>query len=147
MTYSGVISNISSFDYQGKKLWSFQLNSERGVYYRCGAVAPKAEQGNYVTFEGNPGKNGSVNVDTKTLIAKAGDTSATGISAAALGSGNRKNVEEGTLDPENDRRYQSKAERDRKDSRIERQACRNTGLEFIKLLVSTDSLKIPAKNK
>jgi hypothetical protein len=139
MQYSGVVSNVSSFDYQGKKLWSFQLNNEKGTYYRTGAVRPKAETGQFVVFFGEPGKNGSVNVDSKTIEVKEGEQASSGVGSFTRSKPNPV--------PSNGRDFPTKDEREATQKRIEIQSCRNSALEFIKILFQQEAIKVPAKNK
>jgi len=144
MLYTGVVSNVSSFDYQGKKLWSFQLNNDKGVYYRTGSNRVKAEVGQFVSFLGEPGKNGSVNVDSKSVEVKQGEQSATGLAGAVAGAGS--GAGKGTP-VSTSRDFPTKAERDATQKRIEIQSCRNSALEFIDILIRTEAFKVPAKNK
>lgn len=140
MQYQGVVSNISSFDYMGKVLWSFQLNGDR-AYYRTGNVKPKAEQGQYITFTAEPGKNGSINVDTKSIQAKSAEAEASGVGAL-------KATSQVSGSNSNQGYWEAKTERDIvTQARIERQSTRNSAIEFIKVLISQEALKIPAKNK
>lgn len=140
MQYQGVVSTISSFDYMGNALWSFQLNGDRS-YYRTGKIKPKVEKGNYITFTAEPGKNGSINVDTKSIQTKLVEAEASGVStlkATPPASGSNSN--QGY--------WEAKTERDIvTQARIERQSTRNSAIEFIKVLISQEALKIPAKNK
>lgn len=140
MQYTGTISNISSFDYQGKKLWSFQLNNERGVYYRCGATAPRAEQGNWVAFEGTPGKNGSVNVDTKSLVAKQVEKEASGVQIPAY--------QAKPTGVSKDDYWANREARDlQTQARIERQSTRNSAIDFIKILLEQGAIAFGEKVK
>lgn len=134
MIYKGVVSSISSFDYQGKKLWSFQLNNDRSVYYRTGNTRPRAEEGQFVVFEGTAGKGNSVNVDTKSIQVKAAEAEATGVAivAKAPASSGGSN-------------WPTKEEREATQKRIEIQSCRNSALEFIKILTGAEALKVPTK--
>lgn len=145
MQYQGVVSNVSYFDYQGKKLWSFQLNSEKGVFYRTGNDKPSVEQGNFVVFEGAPGnKPNSVNVKAYNINVKQGEQTATGVSAGVVATGNTKS-NDSPVSPNEDRRYETKADREARNTRIELQSCRNSALEFVKILLSKDAIKFPAK--
>lgn len=140
MQYQGVVSNISSFDYMGNALWSFQLNGDR-AYYRTGKIKPKVEKGNYITFTAEPGKNGSVNVDTKSIQTKL-------VEAEASGVGTLKAAPPASGSNSNQGYWEAKTERDIvTQARIERQSTRNSAIEFIKVLISQEALKIPAKNK
>ena len=141
-----MISNVSSFDYQGKKLWSFQLNNDKGTYFRTGSSRVPAEQGEFVSFSGMPGKNGSINVDTKTVEVKKGEVAQQGIAGAVAskaGSGGTSYSGGGG----GNRDFPTKSEREATQKRIEIQSCRNSALEFIDILIRTEAFKVPAKNK
>lgn len=145
MNYQGVVSSISSFNYQGNLLWSFQLSGDKGTYFRTGSNAPKFEKGDLVNFVGEPGKNGSVNVNVKTIQSKKGDSEAADVGVANVvrsvrpsqnGSGSKDDY------------WVAREQRDiSTQKRIERQSCRNSALEFMKLILDKGEFKLPAKNK
>jgi len=137
MNYQGVVSNVSSFPFQDKKLWSFQLRGDKGIYYRTGEDAPRFEVGDFVNFEGKPGKQpNSVTVDFKSIQTKKGEAvrEASGLNGLAGNAGS------GVVNSRPDNAYW-----EAKDARIERQACRNSALELIKILLSQDAVKFGAK--
>lgn len=139
MQYQGIVSKVSSFDYMGKQLWSFQLNGTR-EFYRTGNIKPKIESGQFVTFTAEPGKNNSINVDTKTIQAKdaSSEQSGTGVSNA---------LNKGSTTATKDSYWADREARDvLVQKRIERQSCRNSALEFIQILLAHEgAVKIPAK--
>jgi hypothetical protein len=146
MNYQGTVSNISSFDYQdprsGKtsKLWSFQLNGDKGIFFRTGSDTPKFEKGDFVNFNGEAGKGNSVKVDVKSIQAKKGDAE-----TASNGVGNLQSTGRGVS---KDDYWTQREVRDvATQRRIERQSCRNSALEFMKILLDKGEVKLPAKNK
>lgn len=134
----GTISKVSSFDFNGKTLWSFQLQGIEG-YFRTGEKKIAAERGQYVTFDAKPGKNGSYNVDASSIVVKAAEKEASGVQVA-------RSTSSGTLSK--DDYWSRKEDRDLSvQKRIERQSTRNSALEFIKILLAQEAVKVPAKNK
>lgn len=138
MQFKGVVSSVSPFEFNGNTLWSFQLNNDRS-YYRCGKVKPKIEVGQYIIFEGTPGnKQGSVNADTKSIQVKSVEEESSGIDlykAKASGAAKSK-----------DDFWERKETRDiATQKRIEIQSCRNSAIEFVKILFSQEAVKVPAK--
>jgi hypothetical protein len=125
MQYKGVVSNISSKDWSNKTLWSFQLNGQRD-FFRTGDKKPPVERGQYITFEAIAGKTGGLNVDVNSIQVKEAEKEASGIVLQ---------------EPAKDTYWADK------DARIEKQACRNTALQFIQILLAQEALKVPAKNK
>jgi hypothetical protein len=138
MQYKGTVSKVSSFNYQGKDLWSFNLQGVQG-FFRTGNKKPKVEQGQYVIFDAEPGKNGSFNVDASSISVKAAEAEATGVQVA--GGGAKASLSK-------DDYWTRKEERDSvTQARIERQSCRNSSLEFIKILVGQGAVKFTEKTK
>lgn len=134
--HKGIVSSISSFPYQNKTLWSFQLNGVR-AFYRTGEKHPGIEKGNYVEFEATgPDVKGNFQVDVTSI--KVGDAPQT----AKGPTGFRKAFTEA---PKKD--FPTKEERDATQARIEIQSCRNSALQFIDILIKTEAFKLPAKNK
>lgn len=139
MQFKGVVKEVSSFEFKpGTHLWSFSLNGDRN-YYRCGDRKPAIESGQFVLFDANAGnKQGSFNVTKGTIQVKAAEAEATGVVAAVKSTG-------GSLGK--DDYWGNREARDiQTQKRIEKQSCRNSALEFIKILLSQENaVKFGAK--
>lgn len=133
----GVVSKVSSFDYNGKTLWSFQLNGDRS-FYRTGDKRPTVEQGQFISFDAKQGgKQGNFNVDLNSITIKKEEQQAKGVVGAFTNGASNK-----------DDYWTKKEARDvLVQARIERQSTRNSALEFIKILIQQEAVKVPAKNK
>lgn len=143
MNYSGVVSNVTSFDYNGKKLWSFQLSNVR-TYFRLGDSAPKMEKGQFVSFTGSADAKGNVKVDIHSINSKPADakTEIAGIK------GFRTAVQTASTEMTSNGYWEMKTMRDiETQKRIEIQSCRNSALQFIQILSSNEALKLPTKNR
>lgn len=140
--FQGVVSNVSAFPYNGKNLWSFSLNGTKG-FFRCGDTRPRVEKGDYVKFTATTGKNGAYNVDTKSIDAKTGESQATGVKIPAAGTSGASASGVGREDY-----WVAREARDvSTQKRIEIQSCRNSAIEFLKILLANGEFKLPAKNK
>lgn len=139
MQFKGVVKDVSSFPYNGKDLWSFQLNGDRN-YYRCGDKKPAIESGQYVLFDANQSnKQGSYNVTKGSIQVKAAEAEATGVKIP-------ERVSTSGATSSKDEYWSRKEERDvATQARIERQSCRNSALEFVKILVGQEAIKFGAK--
>lgn len=135
MNYAGQVQRVSSFDFKGKKLWSFTLKGQNG-FYRSGTDHPNVEPDQSVTFEGNPDPKGNVNV-VKGTIKLATEQASTGVSYAVVAGGNKTGYVANS--------YPTKLERESTQKRIEIQSCRNSALELVKILLDKGEIKIPAK--
>lgn len=148
MQYSGVVSNASSFDFDGKKLWSFQLNNVR-AYFRLGTTPPKFEKGAYVEFQGQADAKGNVKVALDSIVIKDSSVAKEqgglkGFRSAVQSSPSQSSNKEMTSTDF----WGDKAIRDiETQKRIEIQSCRNSALQFITILLAQEALSIPAKAK
>ncbi len=134
--FKGVVTNASSNDFNGKKLWSFQIQGVR-AYFRTGEINPNLVKGDYVEFEAEgPDQRGNYRADVNSFSKKAGNSQV----EAKGPSGFRK-----AFNSQPSRDFPTKAERAETQSRIEIQSCRNSALELIKVLLSQDAIKFGAK--
>lgn len=134
--FKGVVTQTSSFPFQSKVLYSFQLQGVR-AFFRTGEKEPGLIKGDYVEFDAKgPDAKGNYNVDVSTLSKKAGDSA----QAASGPTGFRKAF---TSQPNRD--FPTKDERAETQARIEIQSVRNSALQFIEILLSQDAIKFGPK--
>lgn len=137
MNYNGTVQKVSSFDFNGSKLWSFTLHGTRG-FFRTGKTHPGIEPNQLISFEGQADGKGNVKVESNTIqLSKTQESTGVG---SAVGGGAELSVP-----ASEDRRYQSKAEREALQQRIELQSCRNSALELAALVLQYGEVKFGAK--
>lgn len=137
MNYNGTVQKVSSFDFNGSKLWSFTLHGTRG-FFRTGKAHPGVEPNQLIQFDGQADGKGNVKVEPSTItLAKNSESSGV---ANVVGASTEQ-----SLPATEDRRYATRAERESLQSRIELQSCRNSALELVGLILQHGELKVGAK--
>ncbi len=137
---NGVISKLSSFDFNGKKLYSFQLKGING-FFRTGENPIPAMEGEFVEFDAKgPDAKGNYQVQNGSIVVKKDSNPQKGLKSF------RKVVD--SAPTSKDDYWERKEVRDvETQKRIETQSCRNSALQFIDILIKTEAVKVPAKNK
>lgn len=134
------MQKVSSFDFNGSKLWSFTLHGTRG-FFRTGKAHPGVEPNQLISFDGQADGKGNVKVEPSTITLSK-QSEASGVSNAITSSAG---VPDQVLDPRDDRRYETKFDKDNRNARIELQSCRNSALELVGLILQHGELKVGAK--
>ena len=138
MSIRGVVSKLSSNEYNGKTLWSFRLRGDNN-YYNTGDRVPPVTEGQSVEFTTRLSPSGKHQVQIDTIRPWEGGPSMEGVQIskfAAKPSG--KSAEEKGY-------WEAKQARDvRNDHLRELGATRNTAIAFLNLLITSGSLKLPA---
>lgn len=140
MQVRGVVKATPYNEWQGKKLYSIQLDGDR-TYYNTGTNVPRVQPGDYVTFEAEVGQNGRTKADLKTLRVEnnGAPPPPSGRTAAAVAK---------SAGMSKDDYWTRREERDLEtQKRIERQSCRNSAIELVDLLIRNEALTLGAKAK
>lgn len=133
----GHIAKVSIKDWNGKKFYSVKLVNQ-DPYYGFGMFAPKAKEGDKVTFDAEVNEKGYWQAKGGSLkvVAKSAEEVVQGAAVAAV---QGKSQEE--------RGFWAKKEirEVRNDELREIGASRNTAIEWINTLIKVEALKLPAK--
>lgn len=139
MQSKGYVSYCSSKPFGNKMLWSFRLKNEE-KWFGCGETDPKVKTGEQIEFSYTE-KNGRYNVEIPTIVRFTADTTVHNGTPS-------KNLTGNTNSGGREEYWNDKAAKDvEKDLRIQWQSARNAAIEVVGILVSSDSLKLPEKNK
>ena len=135
MSIRGVVSKVSSNQFNGKTLWSLRLQGDNN-YYNTGERPPHVHEGASIEFETKLSPSGKHSVLLETIR----PWESGGVMQAAPA-----NVIRRSADPK-DTYWADKELRDKRNDLLrELGASRNTAIAFIELLVKTEALKLPAK--
>lgn len=134
---SGVVEQVLSRPLaSGQTLYSLKVG---GKFYGFGRDMPPAQQGNTVQFDAAMNQKGYMQGDIKSFKV-VNETVAT---APQVGATWQKR---GSAQAEKDEYWTKKAERDVLNDKLRNiGAGRNTSIEFVKLLLQADAVKLPAK--
>lgn len=140
----GTVSRVSWNEWKGKKLWSFSLEG-RDEYFNTGIKKPPVQEGDYIEFQADDSGNGRYRVDVDSISAADPDEDV----EQPTKKGSVRNVIRRTKPTmSKDDYWNRKEERDIEvQRRIEIQSCRNSALQLVSLLFSSESVKLPAAAK
>lgn len=127
MQTKGVVSKLFTKDWNKLTFYSFKLEGD-DKYYNTGAKKhPDINPGNMISFEFEKNEKGYLDVNTKTVerIAEA------------------EAVYPNVKQPE----VPKKVDWDAKDRVIQLQACRNTAIAFVTMVLANGALKLPTKKE
>lgn len=125
-TIRGTVAKV----YEKNGMYSLAIDN---VWYGFGKKKPQVDQGQFVTFAADKNDRGYWNADIKTLIV-ADRQSASSTRAPAPTGGLTK-----------DQYWENREARDiETQKRIQYQSSRNAAIEFVRLLLDKDALKVPA---
>ena len=134
MSIRGVVSKVSSNQFNGKTLWSLRLQGDNN-YYNTGERVPPVTEGASIEFDTKLSPSGKHSV----LIESIRPWENGNIMQAVPANTVRKSA-----DPK-ESYWADKELRDKRNDLLrELGATRNTAIAFIKLLTDTGSLKLPA---
>ena len=130
----GVVGRIYSKEFQdGNTAWSFTLRGDR-AFYRLGSKKPHFSEGDSIQFDV---EMKGANAYARNATPWTGGEVSQAQPAAAVAAASPRTADDF---------WRRKEQRDvETQKRIELQSCRNSALELVKLLVSTEALKLPAK--
>jgi hypothetical protein len=143
---TGVLGKIFGKPYNGKTLYSLKLEND-SKWYGLGTKNPDIAPGSIVEFEAKTNPKGFTDVLTPTLVVVRGpqQTVSTGSTVAQVASnGHNGSGRNGFLSK--DSYWDRKEARDLKQDELrEIGATRNTAIEWIKLLLDKEAIKLPTK--
>lgn len=135
MQTKGYVSYVGSKPFGNKVLYSFRLKTE-DKWFGCGGTDPKVQIGDGIDFEYSE-KNGRFDVMVPSIKRMEAAQVHQSTPSSELTRGMSK-----------DDYWGDKAAKDvEKDLRIQWQSARNAAIETVAILVSSESLKLPEKNK
>lgn len=126
----GVVQQVSSKKWNGKTFYSVKV---AGDYYGTGMKRPRVDEGDTVRFDAEQNDKGYWQVDGDIEVLEKGEEVE---STGAKANGNDK---QGFYD-------RKEARERRNDTLREIGASRNTAIEWIKVLIGQEALKVPTKN-
>jgi hypothetical protein len=138
---NGVVKRVSEKEYNGKMLYSLQVNGDN-TYYGCGYKSPAAQVGQSVSFDVSMnGKYANLVHESLQVLNDGKVEQAPSVAPYAR----KPFFNKGTKDAAKDTYWTDKEQRDIINSkRIEVQACRNTAIQFLGLLYTHGALSIPS---
>lgn len=143
----GYVQWVGSKPYGSSMTWTFRLKNVE-MWFNCGAQNPNVSTGDFIEFDYTE-KNGRSQVNVGSL--KKLDTSPQvhqGTPSASLAAGSVRSVAGKSDYAIKEQYWSDKAKGDmERDLRIQWQSARNAAIEVVGILVSSDSLKLPEKNK
>jgi len=146
--HQGIVAKIFSNPGRGDTmLYSFALAGETRTYYGMGEDKPKFPEGAAIRFKHYENKRGYPTVDGKVLKweGEAADVAAEAAKKTKSSYSGRKGS--GGTGQDWKERWISADEQRVKDKVIQLQSCRNSALQMLDILVSSEALKLPAQAK
>lgn len=140
----GYVQWVGSKPYGSSMTWTFRLKNVE-MWFNCGAQNPNVQTGEHIEFDYTE-KNGRSQVNVGSI--KKLSSSPEVHQGTPSGSLAQRSVQGKSEYQVKEQYWSDKAKGDvERDLRIQWQSARNAAIEVVGILVSSESLKLPEKNK